>query len=130
MRNMMAALLLAHGVPMINMGDEYGHRWVGGWVGSEVQCFRGARALGRHAGWTALAGGTPAGALCRTALPGRCSPPPPTLCSPLAPSSPSSKGGNNNTYCHDSPLNYLDWQKATADDDGLLRFTRHMIGLR
>ena len=41
-----------------------------------------------------------------------------------------SKGGNNNTYCHDSPLNWLDWAKATADDDGLLRFTRHMIGLR
>ena len=26
MRNMAAALLLAHGVPMICMGDEYGHR--------------------------------------------------------------------------------------------------------
>lgn len=43
MRNMAAALLVAHGVPMINMGDEYGH----------------------------------------------------------------SKDGNNNTYCHDSELNYL-----------------------
>ncbi|KAI3435670.1 hypothetical protein D9Q98_001728 [Chlorella vulgaris] len=66
MRNMMTALLVAHGVPMLFMGDEYGH----------------------------------------------------------------SKGGNNNTYCHDSPLNYLDWHKAAADDDGLLRFTRHMISLR
>ena len=25
MRNMVAALLLSHGVPMIQMGDEYGH---------------------------------------------------------------------------------------------------------
>lgn len=25
MRNLMTALLVAHGVPMINMGDEYGH---------------------------------------------------------------------------------------------------------
>lgn len=41
-----------------------------------------------------------------------------------------SKGGNNNTYCHDSPLNFLDWEKALEDDAGLLRFTRHMIGLR
>lgn len=66
MRNMMTALLVAHGVPMINMGDEYGH----------------------------------------------------------------TKGGNNNTYCHDSALNYMDWQRALADDDGLLRFTRHVIALR
>lgn len=65
-RNFMAALLLAHGVPMLVMGDEYGH----------------------------------------------------------------SKGGNNNTYCHDSPLNYFDWTAARQDPDGLLRFTRHLIGLR
>ena len=43
MRNLTGALLLSCGVPMINMGDEYGH----------------------------------------------------------------SKNGNNNTYCHDSELNYL-----------------------
>eukprot|EP00887_Chlorella_sp_A99_P006221 scaffold3.g6221.t1 len=67
MRNMLAALLLANGVPMIYMGDEYGH---------------------------------------------------------------SSKGGNNNTYCHDSTVNYLDWAAADADADGLRRFTTHMIGLR
>ena len=41
-----------------------------------------------------------------------------------------SKGGNNNTYCHDSPLNYLDWHQALNDDDGLARFTKHMIGVR
>ena len=43
MRNLAAALLLSCGVPMVTMGDEYGH----------------------------------------------------------------SKGGNNNTYCHDSDLNYI-----------------------
>ena len=65
-RNLMVALLVAHGVPMLHMGDEYGH----------------------------------------------------------------SKGGNNNTYCHDLPINYFDWRAAGADHDGLLRFTRHVIALR
>lgn len=65
-RNFMAALLLSHGVPMLLMGDEYGH----------------------------------------------------------------SKGGNNNTYCHDTLFNYFDWEAAKRDEDGLLRFTRHMISLR
>jgi isoamylase len=37
------------------------------------------------------------------------------------------KGGNNNTYCHDSKLTWLDWK---ADDQGLLRFTRRLIALR
>ena len=49
-RNFLAALLLSQGVPMLHMGDEYGH----------------------------------------------------------------SKGGNNNTYCHDSPLNYFVWSRAAA----------------
>lgn len=49
---------------------------------------------------------------------------------PAPPVPACSKGGNNNTYCHDSALNWLDWSKANADDEGLLRFTRHMIGLR
>jgi isoamylase len=66
MRNMAAALLLAHGVPMIMMGDEYGH----------------------------------------------------------------SKGGNNNTYCHDSPLNWFDWAKATAEGDGFVRFFRLLVNFR
>jgi len=30
MRNMVSALLLSHGVPMLQMGDEYGHSKVGG----------------------------------------------------------------------------------------------------
>ena len=66
MRNFMVSLLVSNGVPMILMGDEYGH----------------------------------------------------------------TKGGNNNTYCHDSSLNYLDWDVARADEDGMLRFTKAMIGLR
>lgn len=66
MRNFMAALLLSHGVPMLLMGDEYGH----------------------------------------------------------------SKNGNNNTYCHDSELNYFDWDAAKRDEHGLLRFTRHLIAFR
>ncbi|KAI8476733.1 MAG: isoamylase [Monoraphidium minutum] len=66
MRNMAAALLLSHGVPMIQMGDEYGH----------------------------------------------------------------SKGGNNNTYCHDDHLNWVDWQQAAADETGFARFVRRMIHFR
>lgn len=30
-----------------------------------------------------------------------------------------SKGGNNNTYCHDGELNWFDWHAARSD---LLRF--------
>jgi isoamylase len=48
MRNFACALLLAHGVPMMQMGDDYGH----------------------------------------------------------------SKSGNNNTYCHDSELNWVDWSQV------------------
>ena len=66
MRNFMTALLVSNGVPMILMGDEYGH----------------------------------------------------------------SKSGNNNTYCHDSKLNYLDWNEARTDKNGMLRFTKAMISLR
>lgn len=65
-RNFTAALLLAHGTPMIVMGDEYGH----------------------------------------------------------------TKLGNNNTYCHDSELNYFDWDAASQDVNGLKRFTQHMITIR
>ena len=32
MRNLAAALLLAHGVPMVVMGDEYGHSKVLAWL--------------------------------------------------------------------------------------------------
>lgn len=66
MCNFMCALLLSHGVPMLTMGDEYGH----------------------------------------------------------------TKGGNNNTYCHDSPLNWFDWDKAEDAEDGFHRFVKLLIGLR
>jgi pullulanase/glycogen debranching enzyme len=66
MRNMSCALLLAHGIPMFQMGDEYGH----------------------------------------------------------------SKAGNNNTYCHDSPLNWVDWQQVASDEQGFARFIRGLIAFR
>ncbi len=66
MRNMLAALFLAQGVPMVCMGDEYGH----------------------------------------------------------------TKGGNNNTYCHDAPLNWFDWAAADDDADGLVRFTAALAAFR
>jgi isoamylase len=40
------------------------------------------------------------------------------------------KGGNNNTYCHDDALNYVDWDKAQADEAGIRRFWTCMIRLR
>lgn len=40
------------------------------------------------------------------------------------------KGGNNNTYCHDAPLNWFDWAQAEADADGLMRFCSRLIHLR
>jgi glycogen operon protein len=35
--------------------------------------------------------------------------------------------GNNNAYCHDSPLSWIDWENM---DEGLLAFTRDLIQLR
>ena len=40
-----------------------------------------------------------------------------------------SKGGNNNSYCHDSEINYFDWDELRANR-ALFRFTRHLIGVR
>ena len=37
--------------------------------------------------------------------------------------------GNNNAYCHDSELTWLDWQLAEKNSE-LLLFTRRMIALR
>jgi len=37
--------------------------------------------------------------------------------------------GNNNTYCHDSPLNWMDWGLIERNA-GLLRFTQRIIGFR
>lgn len=40
-----------------------------------------------------------------------------------------SKGGNNNSYCHDDPINYLDWRQLRANT-ALFDFVRHLIRLR
>ncbi len=40
-----------------------------------------------------------------------------------------SKGGNNNSYCHDSALNHFNWDDLRANE-ALFTFTRHLIQLR
>lgn len=40
-----------------------------------------------------------------------------------------SKGGNNNTYCHDNDLNWLDWSLLETNKD-LFRFFKHSIAFR
>jgi glycogen operon protein len=37
--------------------------------------------------------------------------------------------GNNNAYCQDNEISWLDWQRS-PDQDDLLRFTKHVIDLR
>ncbi|WP_026102722.1 glycogen debranching protein GlgX [Pleurocapsa sp. PCC 7319] len=39
------------------------------------------------------------------------------------------KNGNNNTYCHDSELNWLNWNLRETNGD-LLRFVQHCIAFR
>ncbi|KAK7369843.1 hypothetical protein VNO80_11889 [Phaseolus coccineus] len=58
MRNLFLSLMVSQGVPMIYMGDEYGH----------------------------------------------------------------TKGGNNNTYCHDNYLNYFQWDKKEESSSDFFRF--------
>jgi glycogen debranching enzyme len=38
-----------------------------------------------------------------------------------------SQGGNNNPYCQDNPITWIDWSKA---DQTLIDFTAHMLALR
>ncbi|ESQ52690.1 hypothetical protein EUTSA_v10016275mg [Eutrema salsugineum] len=66
MRNFFVSLMVAQGVPMIYMGDEYGH----------------------------------------------------------------TKGGNNNTYCHDNYLNYFRWDKKEEAHSDYFRFCRLLIKFR
>lgn len=66
MRNLMLALTVSQGVPMMTMGDEYAH----------------------------------------------------------------TKGGNNNTYCHDNYINYFRWDKKEADTSGFYRFSRLLLSFR
>jgi isoamylase len=40
-----------------------------------------------------------------------------------------SQAGNNNAYCHDSPLTWIDWRLAPAQRE-LLEFTRSVLGFR
>ncbi len=40
-----------------------------------------------------------------------------------------SKGGNNNSYCHDSAINYFDWERLHTDRS-LFRFVQHLIQFR
>ena len=37
--------------------------------------------------------------------------------------------GNNNAYCQDNEISWLDWQRSQEQED-LLRFTKYVIGLR
>ena len=40
-----------------------------------------------------------------------------------------SQGGNNNAYCQDTPVSWLDWSLAGTEQD-LLQFTETLAGLR
>ncbi|HEU5303290.1 MAG TPA: glycogen debranching protein GlgX [Gemmatimonadales bacterium] len=40
-----------------------------------------------------------------------------------------SQGGNNNAYCHDSPLTWIDWRLTPAQQE-LLRFTQLVLAIR
>ncbi|MED6157614.1 Iron-sulfur assembly protein 1, variant 3 [Stylosanthes scabra] len=66
MRNFFLSLMVSQGVPMIYMGDEYGH----------------------------------------------------------------TKGGNNNTYCHDNNLNYFQWDKKEESSSDFFRFCRLITDFR
>lgn len=66
MRNFIVCLMVSQGVPMIYMGDEYGH----------------------------------------------------------------TKGGNNNTYCHDNYINYFRWDKKEEASSDFFRFCQLMIKFR
>ncbi|KAL9674168.1 hypothetical protein QQ045_030438 [Rhodiola kirilowii] len=66
MRNFFLCLMVSQGVPMIYMGDEYGH----------------------------------------------------------------TKGGNNNTYCRDSYINYFQWDKKKESSSDFFRFCRLMSSFR
>ncbi|OIV93609.1 hypothetical protein TanjilG_04841 [Lupinus angustifolius] len=66
MRNFFLSLMVSQGIPMIYMGDEYGH----------------------------------------------------------------TKGGNNNTYCHDNYLNYFQWDKKEESLSDFFRFCRLVIKFR
>ena len=41
-----------------------------------------------------------------------------------------SQRGNNNAYCQDNDLSWLDWQNIHPDDERLRHFVRHLVRLR
>ena len=41
-----------------------------------------------------------------------------------------SQQGNNNAYCQDNEINWIDWPALTQKNESLLRFTQKVIGLR
>ncbi len=41
-----------------------------------------------------------------------------------------SQGGNNNAYCQDNPINWIDWDAIGEDGRALTEFTRKLIALR
>jgi len=41
-----------------------------------------------------------------------------------------SQGGNNNAYCQDSEISWLDWENIDDEGKALLAFTRRLIALR
>ncbi|MBI0538128.1 glycogen debranching enzyme GlgX [Roseomonas sp. KE2513] len=41
-----------------------------------------------------------------------------------------SQSGNNNTYCQDNELNWIDWANIPEDGQSLIEFTRKVIALR
>ena len=42
-----------------------------------------------------------------------------------------SQGGNNNAYCQDNPVTWIDWESALGDDgQQQSRFVRHLLALR
>src|SRR5215210_2734707 len=40
------------------------------------------------------------------------------------------QNGNNNTYCQDNELNWIDWTRIGEDGQSLIEFTRRLIALR
>jgi len=51
-------------------------------------------------------------------------------CVLLSMPAPGRQGGNNNTYCHDSPLNWFDWDAAADGGNSFARFFRALLQFR
>ena len=41
-----------------------------------------------------------------------------------------SQGGNNNAYCQDNEIGWLNWDKIDKEGEALLEFTRQLVALR